>query len=797
MVLLSIFCLMNVQYQAGLVGFSISNDAMAQSTMTYDQYQQQQQNGGEPLKADQVYSGEDAENAGGYLDQILYLAIGLIAGTMIIKATGPIPADVIVAAVAGGILLVGEFMMMSKKEDAVAALELHYTSDNEGKTYDNAQTEALKTQLKMNEDLKEALETKRNIQMAATAALIGASLTAIVIEATGEATSTTGAASAAVPGSVPPTPVTPNPFYNPLCIPSLSTLFPTYKTTKITVRTPSMTKVTTLTTTCTSMALCTFFLPYCTYEKTVNYYMKRTGTVTQNLDSGWKNLFQKFAEANPEGFQIAQNFMNDIGIESAEEKRKKYIEESAYKLSHGSIIPSSHSIQGLHASMNKANKEIKEKDPLKRYINVYERNKLASGSNKSMSLEEYKRFSQVYGYESLSETDQSTMKDILVTAADKGLDLIIPEAEAGWMGLLSMVGGVLIGVFMAQDLILDTFFDAGYNRAIAWGIMGVIVGYGLTQTMKGIDATESNINKLNDILNKMSHLEDGVAVNGQGNGGVNGNDQNNPNITGNSDQQNVDLGLEDGQKTPCVGGTMENGTCKKIGPQLQQADAAGNLNLGSALAGTANLIGQVGDGISGTDKISGSTLNAMSQLGSKKGALASNRRAALAKLENMLKQNKAKPFGYNRRVSDLHKKMRSALKKSLKKQGLTPKAALAKMGMPVADPGKGIEKGDLEDKGELLAKAGPAVVVNPGAGAKAGKIDFGFGKLDDKSMAAQGAGGEEGMADANVVGEDEEYVLDDIAEDKNASIFQIISVRYLKSGYKRLQNQKKTPKVLQ
>ena len=83
-----------------------------------------------------------------------------------------------------------------------------------------------------------------------------------------------------------------------------------------------------------------------------------------------------------------------------------------------------------------------------------------------------------------------------------------------------------------------------------------------------------------------------------------------------------------------------------------------------------------------------------------------------------------------------------------------------------------------------------------GAKGKVKKIDFGFGKFGDKSMKKKGAGGADGMANANVVGADEEYVLDDIAEDKNASIFQIISVRYLKSGYKRLQ-EKSTPKVLQ
>ena len=49
------------------------------------------------------------------------------------------------------------------------------------------------------------------------------------------------------------------------------------------------------------------------------------------------------------------------------------------------------------------------------------------------------------------------------------------------------------------------------------------------------------------------------------------------------------------------------------------------------------------------------------------------------------------------------------------------------------------------------------------------------------------------MDDPNMIDEDEEYVIDDIVDDKGASLWQIISVRYLKSGYNRLRGDKNAP----
>jgi hypothetical protein len=765
MVFVTTFCLLNVQYQSGVVKISLTNDVQAQ--------------GAQNLKAEGVYQGEDAENADGFLDQILYLAVGLFTAGGIIKySESSPPVDVIIAAIGGGILLLGELMMMSSNEEAVAAMELNYTMDNNGKTYKNSQLEAFRTQLKMNEELASALKTKQMIQFAGTAALSAATVVALAVTTITEITdeSTIAAATTASTASF-------GTLAAPCgaCVGSVFALKPLRMTAL-----PSCPLFGTKLTQWTIMKTCPVCIPAAVTEPLIDdaHSCAATSVLLLKNDSWPKQMEQMYAKQNPAALKITKNFINNFELSETEKLKQKndYILNALYnKINAKPIISFSNPLNRLPSLSS--SKGLDESE-INFYMRMHENKNYLKGDIKSVSLQEYNHFESVYKYNDLSLNDQGTMKNILVTAAEKGLNLIFPKAEAGYMKLLGVVGGVLVGVYVMSSKRWDTIFNSSKYRAIAWGVMSAIVAYSLTKTMDGLSQTENNIEKLKKILNNLSSLTDAQVIDlgGGPTGGGGASDLGTKPIFGNVNGEATDLGLGAGNVTPCLAGKISDGTCKSVSRVLKAASSVEGFNLGGGLAGASSILGAIGDGISGASILSGATLGNLTKLNGKKGALANNRRAALAKLDKVLKRTGQNPFGLNKKVSDFHKQMKASLKSSLAKQGLSPKLAAAKLGITGGAEAKKDGKEEGIQNREGVAAAG-------GAGAfKAGgkKIDFGFGSAGKvpKTAAMQ-------FDDPNVVAKDmEEYILDDISTDKSADIFQIISVRYLKSGFNRLRSAK-------
>jgi hypothetical protein len=776
MVFVTTFCLLNVQYQSGVVKVSLTNDVQAQA--------------GQNLKAEGVYQGEEASQADGFLDQILYLVVGLICAPLIMKAKSTTPADVIVGAVAGAILLVGELAMMSKNADAVAAMELSYTIDNQGKTYDNSQLEAFEIQLKMNEELRDALKTKQMIQLAATVALIGATVVAVVIMATAMTTGVTATTTAAAATMlIPAFGIVPNPVFNPLCIsaiPLLAAYWGNYMALK-----PSLADYAALNAQLTTMSTCLPYAAFQAYELGTDLYSKVPGVVVGS-DNTWLNRIQKVAKANPQAADIANGFMKELkpNDENIQKRKQELIEYSLVnKIKAKPLLPQSHPLNDISIVDTNQN----DTNEINRYMRVYESTKMSEGAIKSISINEFKKFETIYKYEDLNEYDQNTMKDILKTAANKGLDLIFPQANAGWMNILMVVGGVLMATFVLEDPILDTMFGTAGKRAIVWGVMTVIVGMGLKKTMEGIDATENNIEKIKKIIENISTLSDGEVIElGGPTGGGGTSDLGTQPIIGATNTEPVDLGIQNGGVTPCVAGTNTDGSCQSVATELQNALTYDGFDLGSGLAATSNLIGAIGDGTSATSNLSPGTISDMNSLASNQSALTESRRAVLAKLDKVRKKNGLKPFNFNKKVSDFHNKMKASLKSSLAKQGLSPKLAAAQLGITGRSSDKKVAKEEgVQNREGVAAKAGVAAIGGAALAAKRKKIDFGFGAKPRKAAAAamQSDG-------ANVASKEmAEYFLDDITDDKNTNIFDIISERYLRSGYVRL-HPAKTKKTL-
>ena len=417
-------------------------------------------------------------------------------------------------------------------------------------------------------------------------------------------------------------------------------------------------------------------------------------------------------------------------------------------------------------------------------MRVHESKSVAAGDIKSITLNEFHNFETIYKYDDLNSFDQMTMKDILRTAANKGLDLILPQAKADWMKLLMVVGGVLAGVYLIEATTMDLLFGTAGKRTIVWGVMTAIVAYSLSKTMQGLKATNSNITELKKILNNMSDLVDGQDYQiGGPVGGGGADDLGTKPVFGDINGNILPLGLGDGNITPCAAGSNPDGTCKSIAAQFNKPSPVEAFKLGGALAGASNLVGAIGDGLSGVGGLTAGTMANIEKLNGQKGAIANNNRLALKQADKLLKKNGRKPFGLNKRVSDFHNKMRATLKSSLKKQGLTPKLAAAKLGLTGSGSDKKVT--DAKEKAIQNRKGTPGGKATASK-AKSNKIDFGFGASSNTEKAAAANFEEPGAIVENM----EEYDVNDISADQSADIFQIISVRYLKSGYKRLRSDK-------
>ena len=760
MVFITTFCLLNMQYQAGVVHLSMSNDVQA----------------ADQVRAQNVYVGEEVSQADGYLDQILYLAVGIISAGLVTNAitcANIPPLDVWAGVTGGVIIIVGELVTMNANKEAVVEARAFYKTDHEDKTYNNEQIEALETQLTMNEELADALETKRNIQIAATvafgvatgiaifSAVLGTTLNAIAI--------TENSAIAAVSfGTMAANCATANGELAKMeiqkAIPQLSCSETNQKLIDAKVA-----------------EACPGSLTYTLHDTINDAYCSCSVGVLKN--SPWNNSLQKYAMQNPAKYEIANHFAKEFqgdGKKDDEESKKEVILNALNNPAMAKpMLTQSHPMHNVFVQQ-----ELKIQNELHRYMRVYEKNKFFEGSLKSVSLDDYHKFESIYRYDDLETQDQSSMKDILKMAAFRGMDLIFPTANANFMKLLTVVGSVLVGIWLAQGKILDLISGAAWKRMILWGVITGIIGYSLFKTKKGLKATNSNITELKKILNNMSDLVDGQDYQiGGPVGGGGADDLGTKPVFGDINGNILPLGLGDGNITPCAAGSNPDGTCKSIAAQFNKPSPVEAFKLGGALAGASNLVGAIGDGLSGVGGLTAGTMANIEKLNGQKGAIANNNRLALKQADKLLKKNGRKPFGLNKRVSDFHNKMRATLKSSLKKQGLTPKLAAAKLGLTGSGSDKKVT--DAKEKAIQNRKGTPGGKATASK-AKSNKIDFGFGASSNTEKAAAANFEEPGAIVENM----EEYDVNDISAGQSADIFQIISVRYLKSGYKRLRSDK-------
>lgn len=736
----------------------------------------QQQTNSQNYQTTQTYNQQEGSSQEhGWMEQITMLAIGFIVAGWFMKCSQPLPVDMIIAAVGAGILIIGEIVAISMYQGTAAEMEMAYQADHEGKMLNNDdQVEAFRKELDNNESIKEALETKLALQIAAEVAFGAAMALAITLSVIFYVTGAVCVAAAALATCPGPCQVQ-CAGTAPLAAQMMARdLVPANSAAEMAEK-----KVTAQgTNVCVA---CAGFAQFA-----ANQYFAGCVPVAQFNPGGFpETMIAKISEEKPEMARIAQLVAKDYNDtyfsddpDANNEATKEIIHETLIERGYAQM-------QTSEFNPFPVNLQAKSDSHFNHYIKTYEENNYRNGKIKSISLDQYEQFNELYGYDDLSGQNYDAIQNMLIVAAEKGIDLFLPKAEANFGKILTIVGGALLAVVLATSTVMDLMLGTGIKRSITYAGFVIAVALGIKATSDDLDAIESNIDKLTEIINNLSNLNSGPMVTHTGapdtGGGTNGIDR--PQVK--PQDGDITLGLDDDAPTPCLGGGTP-GNCNDVQKQYKAASAVEGLTLDSGLNSTANTVAGIGNDLSGTKSLSGNTLGKLRDLGKNKGAIAKVNRSLKDRLANELKKNKLNGIDHDKAGDKFLKDLQKAMLKKMNEKGVTGPQLLASAGVPNfgGDKKKGKDDKALKDaKAALAAAKGKPVAAKK----KAPKIGFDFG--DNKAGIGGGDGAD--LDDPNTIGEDEEYVLDDIVEDKGASLWQIISVRYLKSGYNRLSGDKK------
>lgn len=346
----------------------------------------------------------------------------------------------------------------------------------------------------------------------------------------------------------------------------------------------------------------------------------------------------------------------------------------------------------------------------------------------------------------------------------------VPAEEA--TGFMIPFAAIAKGISLATDF----FAESAETRAWLWGSLSV---YGLAvsnATKKQAEKAEDNIKEIDKLLAKMdmSRKESVMAQS----------DISKVNLSG-ALSQNLARPTELSEAVPCAtgNGTLNQKTgqyeCPPVIKPKSNSQSKKSLTA-SGYEGAVNLASELVAGIQGNKEISPSVQANIDKLGGLNSAIQKKMRNNYKKLNLANKQAGFKEVDPNKKMQSVFNTLGKAVKKSLLENGMTPNSLLAKarLGLPPIEDGKKEETKKPEEK---------SIATTGGKGITAGKKknDYKFDFNVDDAVAKKNtefAKNEEAAAEAG----DENENKGDIIEDKSVSIFKVISIRYMKSGFNRL-----------
>lgn len=376
--------------------------------------------------------------------------------------------------------------------------------------------------------------------------------------------------------------------------------------------------------------------------------------------------------------------------------------------------------------------------------------------------------------ETISFNQASNERDMLA----KMIRLLIPNASAGILSALGLVGGAAAAFYSTQlglaEFVDDYLYTPG-ARIFIWPAFAGITKIAIGVTEKKMEEVEDNIKKLDKILAETAKLQKGVK---SSLAKINS-------VQLNLDQlYTSDEVISTTDKTGCLSGGVDSSQCQSL--TSMNATTVGLQNLPEGLQSIVNSTTKVGDGVSNTGTLSASTLNQANALGSKSGALSKFLKKQQDSINDMLKKQGKGVIDFDLESRKAQSRILGITSDALKNKGQSPEGFLASIGMSgpssASDKNSVAEKDKISTSKKLVTETGSATTTKTEE--KKESFDFSEKKEEEQALNSQAVlanGMREGSSN-------DRYDMkgSDISKDNGSSIFDIITIRYMKSGYPKL-----------
>lgn len=388
-----------------------------------------------------------------------------------------------------------------------------------------------------------------------------------------------------------------------------------------------------------------------------------------------------------------------------------------------------------------------------------------------------------------------TFAEIFQTAfiANANADLFTP------LGIASTAAvSYLMATSTTLGMKIDTYLYSPMNRAIIWAVLAGLAYAASSSTDNVIKKLESNIEKIDNIINNMNSMAAGATGTqlAQKQPAVQNTTRTNKRMEFNeTDYGDIDLEKDGSGALPCFTGPKTGKDCKSFVDANKDLPSFQSLNLESQKQ--INGILTTANGFNGVSKISAGTLNGASSLAASANALKASVAAAKKKLSDALKASNSK-INLEEREKSLALDLEKTMRDGLKKRNMTADQMVASMYGGRGALGSGSGSGsslagasdvDSDVKASATNSLMPAVGVVDISAPSATDANLGLTGLDEgtKELSAEELAkiNESQKAAAGSTIDDYE-IKNDITNDTSSSIFELISNRYQKSGYPRL-----------
>ncbi|WP_417336034.1 hypothetical protein [Halobacteriovorax marinus] len=678
-----------------------------------------------------------------------------------VSACQPRPWDVLTAT-AGGVIYIGaELFSFNAFKDLKENQKINYKNKENG---DNeTQVEMLKAQKKGYEDIAEAAKTKAMIQTAAAATYGIAAIMALAksLQWFSAATTCTAGCSAASAGTLQEALKAMEGVPSAIKAKDLYAACAAKKTEVAAVASSnavSATACTAIAATCAiDSTMCATEVAICMPGAFSMFDVFGVGSINREQDA-----IEKFVRNGLKIPGIDQVLNDELVTEIVKETKLKELQDHF-------AIPSF--IEEVNPFYDLNKKMVFDETNFESQINSYAKNRDMSrffqGELSSTSIESFYEFKKNMADIEVNSSS-SNLGETLKLAFENGMDLMIPSAQAS---SLSLMLGTSLAIFIAINkttvFFADNWIATPGKRSLLWTAAAGLAFAAASSSKKVQEDAEENAEKIQEIITKLS--SQGLKkVDSMGGSQLTIPSKIPFKIKGNNA---LSLGPD---KVPCADKKgVKN--CGSIRSGIEKSQ--GFTGLGGNLGSLAGAAGAAADDVTGDNGISSSGVDGLVDLSSNHQAVEKKLRSMQRKFNKEMKASGAAPIDFDKMNKKILAKLRKNTQSVLRGAGASARDVLASIG-PV-----GGQKEADEEKVAKKEDKKPALKMTTG---KAKSVNSGF-SLDLENEGSNDAlQAEEVLANKEAADAMNGEAQDDIVANKDVSIFKVISVRYLKSGFNKL-----------